>query len=323
MGGPPTLAGMAGGALVLLLFDLIDSGRAQDKGEAFCLENMGYTPIFLTDAEKSQYLALPLDQRSAWEERFLSQELSARIAARNVSAVPPLPAYRDQPYTLGGLRFLWDSLIPAIAPVERGGTVLSGKVERWRTAVLTAGFATDIGPITVTGKAGAIFHQVDYRPQRDPLMRIQGATWCGPVGQSSAGGPVAPSVYCFTTHKEGYSPFKPTGFSWLAGPLDQGFILPLFTKPIILDERAADDLGPLDFILVVDAITPGSISLVGYVTHGGQRVRIWSRRLKTGKDGKIIIPFWDQRITLALDPRGSITTAVDHQGTGKSLRDAW
>ena len=75
--------------------------------------------------------------------------------------VPPLPGYRDEPTTIGGLRFRVEGFAPAIGAVGEGATVVSGKVDRWRTAVLSADFATSSNVITVAGKAGTVFHQVD------------------------------------------------------------------------------------------------------------------------------------------------------------------
>ena len=322
--GAPTLAGAAGASIAMLLFELIDSGRAQSKGQTFCLENLGYSPVPLTDAEKEDYLRQPMERRQAWEEKFLGSDLTARIVAVRSAIVPPLPAYRDEPNTIGGLRFFVGDFTASDKPVSKGGVIITGKVERWRTAILIADFATENGPVTVAGKAGAVFHQVDYRPQRDPLLRDQGATWCGPFEQTSAGGTPAPSVYCFSTHREGYGAYHPTGFTWLAGPLDQGFVLPSFTKPILLDERPTDDLGQLDFVIKVDSVTPGAVALSGIVTHNGQHVRIWSRRLKAGRDGKIVIPMWARRAVLTPDPTaGTVAAVLDSRGDGKSMRDAW
>lgn len=324
MTGAPTVAGAVGASIAMLLFDLIDSGRAQSKGQTFCLENLGYSPVPLTDGEKQDYLRQPVERRQAWVEKFLDRDLTARIVAERSAVVPPLPAYRDEPNTIGGLRFFVDGFIAADKPVGKGSVIITGKVERSRTAVLLADFATENGLVIVKGKAGAVFHQVDYRPQRDPLLRDQGATWCGPVEQTSADGTPAQSVYCFSTHRGGYGAYHPTGFTWLAGPLDQGFVLPSFTKPIVLDERLTDDLGPLEFLIRVDSVTTSAVSLSGIVTHNGQHVRIWSRRLKSGRDGKVVIPLWSRRAMLTPNPvAGTVAVVFDSQGDGKSLRDAW
>ena len=333
--GAPNLPAVAGVAIVDLVFLLIDSGRAQTAAEAFCMANLGYAAVPLSDAEKSTFLALPENRRAAWEERFLAQDLTARLVELQKPLVPPLPAYRDEIATIGGLRFHLGGFAPAAGPVGEGATVLTGKVDRWRTAVLAADFATLPGVISVAGKAGAVFHQVDYRQQRDVLLRDQGATWCGEVEQRANGANPAPAVYCFGSHREGYTVFHPTGFAWLAGPQGEGFVLSMLTSPLVLEERPDDDLGLLDFNLTIAAATPTAATLEGIVMHNGQRVRIWRRRLKLAADGHITVPLWQRRLVLtpvralhqdqpATQPEPArFTVAIDDNGDGKSLRDGW
>ena len=71
--GAQNFSAVAGVAIVDLMFLFIDSGRAQSAAETFCMANLGYAAVPLTDTEKSDFLAQPLDHRDAWEERFLKQ----------------------------------------------------------------------------------------------------------------------------------------------------------------------------------------------------------------------------------------------------------
>lgn len=318
-GGAPAVAGAA---IVMLIFDMIENGRAADRGESLCMQNKGYAPLQLTAEEATAYRALSPEKRNTWENAFLSQDLSQRIAAATATKVPPLPDYEDEPGTIGGLRFLVDGFAAPDTPVGAGAAVVTGKVERSRTAVLANDFTSEGGPVTIAGKAGAVFHQVDYRPQRDPALREPGATWCGPVEQIS-GNSNAPSVYCLTTRQTGYQAYRPTGFSWLAGPAGDGFALPMLTRPIALSEREADDLGQLDFAIVIDKVTASAVVLTGVVTRNGQKVKIWNRRLKAGQDQSVIVPLWQKKLVLGVSPAFKVSARLEDSPEGKSLRDAW
>ncbi|MDH7975056.1 hypothetical protein QH494_22970 [Sphingomonas sp. AR_OL41] len=319
-GGMPAAMGAS---IAFLIIALIEDGKAHRKGEAFCLENMGYAPVPLTAAEKAEYLKLAPAGQRAWEERFLASDLAARIAAVLTPTVPPLPAYRDAPATIGGLRFLPESFTATMGPVAKGGVLLTGRIERWRTATLDHDVTTSDGLVKIAAKAGAVFHQVDYRSQRHPLLRDVGSTWCGPVMQTSAGGAPAPSVYCFSTFRSFYAVFRPAGFDWLAGPYDGGFALEPITAPIALTERAGDDLGPLALDIVLSELTPSRATLEGYARRGERRVLIWSRRLKRDKQGGVTLPLWSRRALIAPASLTELTVALDDKGDGTGLRDAY
>lgn len=318
-GGAPAVAGAA---IVMLIFDMIENGRAADRGVSLCMQNKGYTPLQLTSEELSEYLALPLEKRGAWEDAFFLKDLSQRIAATSATKVAQLPDYDDDLQTIGGLRFLVDSFSTPETSVVQGDVVLTGKVERSRTAVLANDFRSEGGLVMIEGKAGSVFHLVDYRPQRDPALRQPGATWCGPVEQIS-GGLAAPSVYCLTSRPEGYNLFRPTGFAWLAGPPGDGFILPPLRTSIELVERDADDLGPLDFAISVDKISPSALVLTGAVTRMGMKVRVWNRRIKADGNHSVTVPLWQRELVLDIDPNLRVRAHLEVSSSSASLRDAW
>lgn len=325
--GAPTdgsggISAVAGAAIVMLIFDLIENGRAADRGVSLCMQNKGYAPVQLSGDELVEYNALAPEKRTAWENAFLSKDIGQRIAAAQATKVAPLPDYYDAPQTIGGLRFLVDQFAAPEGPVALGGVVLSGQVERARTAVLATDFHSEGGPVTISGKAGAVFHQVDYRPQRNPALREPGATWCGPVEQTS-GANTAPSVYCLTTRQGGYDAYRPTGFTWLAGPHGDGFSLPMLTSSIALMERDTDDLGPLDFTITVDRAAATSLDLSGSVTRNGQRVKIWQRRLKTDGRKQVIVPLWSRRLVLDVTDPQKVMARLETADAVTSLRDAW
>ncbi|MEI6484997.1 MAG: hypothetical protein WCO11_01890 [Sphingomonadales bacterium] len=319
-GGEAGLPGVAAGAIVALFFGMLEDGRAEERGASLCLENRGYVALPLLPDEQKTYLAQPPEKREAWQRQFLTRALDARIAEVARPRVPPLPDYREEGAMIGGLAFDLPGLVAAPDAVREGGSVLSGQLSRRRTAVLAADFASAGGPITIAGQAGAVFHQVDYRPQREPALRPPGATWCGPVEQRSAGGG-APSVYCLVSRRDGYAAYRPSGFAWLAGPPGAGFTLPMITAQVLLEERPADDLGPIAFTLVATQVRATHVVLTATAMRGNQKVRLWERKLKPGRDGKIIVPLWDRRLELALDPSLAVTARLV-DGDGTSLRDA-
>jgi hypothetical protein len=318
--GDAGMAGVAGAAIVGLFFAMIEDGKAEARGVTLCMRNRGYVPLILDDAERAAFQATPVARRAEWERRFLSGDLAVRIAEAARPLVPQLPDYHEEPGDIGGLRFDVAGFQVSPTAVAEGGTLLTGTLQRARTAVLAADFASTDGPVTIAGTAGAVFHQVDYRPQREPMLREPGATWCGPVEQR-AGGVAAPSVYCLVSGRGGYLVYRPSGFAWLAGPQTSGFALPMLTAPVQLTERPADDLGAIAFSIVTERVRPTGITLVGLASRGNQKVRIWERRLKPGPDGRYVVPLWQRQLVLSVDAALAVRPTLA-PGDGNSLRDA-
>jgi hypothetical protein len=308
-----------GGAIAFGIIALIDTHQARGRAQAFCLLNLGYAFVPLTSDETAAYGPLQGARRDTWERTFLSGSIDARITAVRAPVVPPLPAYRDEIATQGGLRVVLPSLIVSDAGVD--GIVIKGKLERSRTAVLTAAFRTTDGPIQVAGEAGAVFHQVDYRPQQTALLRDQGATWCGPVTQYAGDGPGAPDVYCFSSHLEGYDPFRPSGYTWLAGPYRDGIFLARMRQPIRLRERERDDIGTLDLKIKVVAIASSNVVLAAYAMHSDRKVMLWQRRLRLDATGSAVLSLWTQRAVIKRADPQHVVVSIDEHGDGHGWRE--
>lgn len=309
-----------GGTIAFALIAAIDTSRARGKAAAFCLRNLGYAFIPLTAAEAVDYTQLSAEQRLTWERHFLDQDLAPRISPLLAPAIPALPPYRAEPGTQGGLKVDLASLAVEDGPLAQGATIVSGKLTRWRTAVLAVPFATTEGPIKIAAEAGAIFHQVDYRPQRAELLRDQGATWCGPVQQVSGQGVGAQEPYCFTSQADGYDVFRPTGYVWLAGPYRDGFILPRSSHAIILDERAQDDFEPFDLQIKAAGLSASRVTLEAYAAHSGRTVLLWRRQLSFDAKGGAILPLWSRRALLTRSAQGGLTVSLDEHGDGQGWR---
>lgn len=316
-GGVP---GVAGAAIVGLIFGLIELGRSEDRAESLCMRNLGYAEIPLSTEEAAAFKKLPPREKVNWEREFLSSDLSVRVHSVLAPKVPRLPAYRDEPMSQGGLKILRESLSLSGETVEENLVVVTGKAVRSRTAILTTPIETSEGSVRIAAEPGSVFHQVDYRTQTEPLLRIDGATWCGQVRQLT-GSIGAKDLFCFTGYDDGYRVYRPSGQPWMAGPYTNGFVLPNYTKEIHLEEREVDDLGPLDLEIVVEALHRNSLDLTASVGHGGKRVRVLSRNIRFDKNAEAVLPLWDLRLIFTSDPKGHVTARLSEDGTGQGWRD--
>ena len=323
-GGPVTgdMSTVIGASIAFAIVGLIETDHQRRLAETLCLRNLGYGLVRLTPQEDETFRRqLSPESIDHWREAFLAQDLKTRLAAALTPVVPRLPAYRDAPYTQGGLKVDAASLAAPAGPVEARGLVLAGKATRWRTAALTQPFQTQSGFIRVAGVPGAVFYQVDMRPQREPLLRQDGATWCGPVTQSAPRGAASVEVYCFAGRDDGYEIYQTSGYDWFGGAYGQGFTLPRFTDPIVLRERDADDLPPMDFTVRAATIKARYIDLEATVARKGSEVVLWSRRLKFDATGAAVLPLWDRRLVLTRLGADAVAAALDSRGDGRGWRE--
>lgn len=318
---------VAGAAIANLLFLAVAIDHGRTRAVAFCLRNLGYEIAPLTPVEAAAYASLTGAARDAFERTFLAQDLAPRLTPLLTPTVPPLPPFAAGPGVQGGLKIDLSSLKAADQPVAEGEVAVSGAMARWRTAVLESPLKSPSGKVMVAAGPGAVFHQVDYRPQRAPLLRTQGATWCGPVRQTTAttsgvtAADGAEELYCFTSQADGYDVFHPGGFAWLAGPYRSGFVLPRLTDPIVLRERDQDDLGSIGVEIRVATVTRDRVTLEGKAVRNGKSVDLWSRRLAFDASGQAILPLWSRRLIIRRSGGRAVTASVDDRGDGHGWRE--
>jgi len=311
-------ANMAGSFVALIIIGGIQEAEMRDHAEELCLKNLGYRMVPLTPGEASEYARLSSSKKSEWERKFLGSDIAARYDAVFQPAVPPLPDIPDGPMRQGGLQF--DGFAVAAKLIGNHDLLLTSKATRVRTAVLTTPIETKEGDIRIVADPGTVFHLVDYRHQVDPLLRPDGATWCGLVHQLSKGNSTE-ATYCFVGREDGYEVFRAGGESWFAGPAANAQPLPRYREPIKLEERAQDDLGPLDFDITVLAINKVHVLLSAGVTHDGKRVELWQRYLNWNQHKKAVLPLWDRRVTLTIDGR-LMDAELESGGDGSDWRSA-
>ena len=317
--------GGVGGALGAAIADEAlaeeDIRQGRREAEQKCLRYLGYVQLPLTATESAEYAHLSSGDQSAWEKKFLATDLSVRLDPVVKPRVPPLPDYRVEKATHGGLKIDTASLVITTPQVTGQGDIVSGKATRWRTAILKTPIDTGDGNVRVTVDAGTVFHQVDYRTQYETLLRNPGSTWCGPAIEEAVGNK-AKSLYCFTTGTDGYDVYRPTGQDWFAGPHRDGFTLPAYNKPIILDERAQDDLGPFDFIISVTSMKSHVVQLKAHLERDGKQVEVWSRALAFNSRGQTIVPMWDRRLWLTRTSSDTVKVDFTNDGDGTSWRES-
>jgi hypothetical protein len=297
-----------------------DIRQGRLEAEQKCLRYLGYVQLPFTAAEAKEYNRLSSAEQAVWEKNFLATDLSARLDLSIKPKVMPLPAYRADIATQGGLKIDTASLTVTTAQVTDHGDIVAGKAARWRTAVLKTPIDTGDGNIRVTADAGTVFHQVDYRVQYEKLLRNPAATWCGPA-MEVANGNTAKSLYCFTGGPDGYDVYRPTGQDWFAGPYRDGFKLSSYKTPIVLEERAQDDLGPIDFIITVKSMKSHVVQVSAYLQREGKQVEVWSRALPFNSRGQTIVPLWDRRLWLTRTASDTVKADFTNDGDGTSWRE--
>lgn len=309
--------GAIGSAIAMLIIGAIETDRARGQAAKFCLSNLGYAEVPLTANEAAQFRGLRGDAKLEWENAFLASA-NDRIAALRTSVVPELPAYLAAPATQGGLRFDLASMSVAPDPVAPGAVLASGRASHWRTAEVVEPFRYVWEGLTLVAEPGAVFHQVDYRPQTEPLLRDQGATWCGPVIETTQGS-TSTQVWCFTYQRAGYTVFRPTGYAWQAGPYRDGIALAAVQAPLKLREREPADLD-LAFEIRASEMNSSRLVLEGVVRNGSRSVVLWRQQFALRPGGNLTLPLWTHRLRVSRD-RSTITAVLDDQGDGSGLRD--
>jgi hypothetical protein len=296
--------------------------------------NLGYRTIALTKAELAGLGNLPRSKQLHWDRDYLPANTAERLAPLLKPVVPRLLAYEaEAPFVDHGVRIADLSLVAS--EIRDKGFVVKGTATHRRTAVLVTPIETREGDIRIAADAGTVFQEVDYRKAKDPLLRPDGATWCGPVRQMAQGN-VAKDFICFTGRDNGYEIMQPTGYPWLPGPYETGLILPVYTQPIQLEERKQDEPAPMDLEIKVVKIENSGVYLACDARYKGEVMRMWLRRIKFEKD-VAVLPLWDSKLTLtklpALKPApgnqagkpvkqpGTMLKAeLTHDGDGKSWR---
>lgn len=320
MPGYGTIEGAIGSAIAMAIIAQIEIEKARSQAEKFCMSNLGYAALTLTDEEATAWRSVRGARKREWETAFLADPaVGERVAAMRAPAVPALPEYRPEPATQGGLKFDIASMTAAEGPAGAGGVLASGQATRWRTAEVARPFEARGTVGLLTAAPGAVFHQVDYRPQSQPLLRDQGSTWCGPTTLTPAAGAATTGVWCFTHQPNGYTVFRPTGHAWQAGTYVDGPVESGVTAPLALRERAADDLN-LVYEIRAAAMTSANVTLEGSVRNGDQSVVLWRQQVTMRKGSSLTLPLWARRLHLQRVDNTLLAT-MDDLGDGTALRN--
>ena len=312
-----TVGGAIGVGVAMLIIGAVEDAKAARRGENLCMYNMGYRVIAMTPAEIAAYAKVPQPKQKQWEREFWPADTADRLALALKPVVPRLLSYEaEAPMVDGGIRIADFTL--ATSDIHEKGLVVKGTATRRRTAVLVTPIETKEGAIRLAADPGTVFQEVDYRIQKEPMLRQDGATWCGPVRQMAAGN-VAKDFFCFTGRDNGYEVVQPSGETWLAGPYDAGLILPVYTQPIQLEERKQDDLGAMELELKVVKIENSGVYIAGDARRGREAVRMWLRRIPFEKN-VAVLHLWDSRLTLTKLPNRDLKAELTHDGDGSGWR---
>jgi hypothetical protein len=315
----PNAYAAAGAAMAVGILQGMDEAKAQNAYVEACLRGAGFAKVPLTPDEEARLKAAKgQDARNAFYDAFLAQDLTARIEAALVPAVPPFAPAAAEPYAIGGLKLDPATIVVAPQGVAPKQALLTARAVHRRTAVLKEDFKFG-DMFDIRSKAGAVFHQVSYAA--DPKGGYTGDTqWCGPVG-NKAGFIGVP--YCIWAAFEGYQTtrfYDNDAKVWLKG--DGGPVHPpglVKGATLTLEESPTDLIGPVDLVLNLVRLTKAGAQVQAVATRDGQRVSVWSGFVKL-ENGAGALPFWDRRLMITRTGKTVDAELVDG-GDGRGWLD--
>lgn len=270
-----------------LLPELLLQHDARSQLIKGCMRQHGYVRVALTDTEARSYSdAGGTDAQAAWLVRLsTSQDIDGRLSDALAQQPMALPLAAREPFVIGAIRIDPRTLVSQ-GPALEGQPILTGQVFHRRTAKLALGF--DL-----------------YSAQVDPGTEF--IEFVPPTGWSSD---LSPGLTAWCAQVGG----RPTA----VGELQQ------FTKtlpgPIVLDVQPNDELGPLDFSLVVEKLTDTRVTLAAEVRHDGKAAIVWRGAEVFDPSGHTVLPFWTRRLLLAKQGT-TLAATFDERGDGRGWAD--
>lgn len=311
-----SVAAAAGAGLAVGIMQGYMQAKAQGSHVDDCMRQHGFGKIVLTGDEAAGLAAAKSrEARSAWFDSFLARDLSARIAASLIPAVPPFSPAAPEPYAVGGLR-----LDPATVKVYAFGilpkqTVLTATAAHRRTGVVKADFRI-ASLLDQRAEAGAVFHQVSYGAKGE----LAATAWCGPVANNSIRGRIT-MPYCIWSTFDGYRAAQPlNGESWLAGAGSAGPPVMAPASELLLDESDRDLLGPMEVSLNLARLTKAGAFLEAVAAHEGKKVVFWEGFVALDAEGRGELPFWRQRLRI-VRTEGALRASLTDDGDGRGWLD--
>jgi hypothetical protein len=312
-----SVAAAAGAGLAIGIMQGYMQAKAQGSYVDDCMRQHGFGKITLTVDEATALSAAKTPEaRSAWFDSLLAKDLSSRVAAALIPAVPQFAPAVAEPYAIGGLR-----LDPATVNAYAFGilpnqTVLTATATHRRTAVLKADFPV-AGLLDQRAEAGAVFHQVSYGAQG---ASARATAWCGPVANNSIRGRIT-MPFCIWSTFDGYRVAQPlSGEAWLAGEGSAGQPVMAPAKELLLDESDRDLLGPMDVSLNLTRLTKAGAFLQAVAVRDGKKVVFWEGVVALDGEGRGELPFWRQRLRL-VRVQGALRASLTDDGDGRGWLD--
>ncbi|MBO9558712.1 MAG: hypothetical protein J7515_09015 [Caulobacter sp.] len=298
----------AGAALATGFLAGLEEAKARRAGYERCMRARGYVKVALAPAEETALRgAKGQPAREAWFTAFLGQaELAQRVEAAK-ALIQDLPEVPSAPVSTDGLVLDLAQAKPAEGAVAEGGALLVVPASHLATARLTADYpVSNMLGINKRGETGAVFHAVARGP-----YSVQ---WCGPFLNNSIQGQIT-MIGCVEAAGDDFKVINSVGEAWLAGDLDVGGF-PVDAPPK-LEVSPTDLLGPVTLSLTLDKITKKGVRLKVSGERDGKTVTIWRGGGNFDAEGRLIVPLWTHRLTLARQDQG-ITVALAADGDGRN-----
>ncbi len=299
-----------------------ENNLAATRRMTVCMRAHHYTVLQLTDDEaKSFSQQASLEARASWIQQFASQDLSSRLAAARVSAVPPLPAASNEPFVVGAARIRPQDLTVVPGTIGPNGDVLVGRIGYRRTARLAAPFRDTWGGFTVP--AGTVFHQVLAPIRWNDTFSPEQTAWCaemkpGGISLRRRGD----NLYCYRTGEGGYEMPHRWGPPWLVLSVGVNILYTSFvTEPIQLAEEPMEESDALGLRLIFRGMSARGVILSARASKGGKEVTFWSGDIPFGADGRAVLPFWTHQVVLTRAGSDSVAATFGANGDGRGWLD--
>ncbi|MFI4933247.1 MAG: hypothetical protein ACHP7N_01385 [Caulobacterales bacterium] len=303
------------GAMIAAWAGSEENRAVRARFQRFCMKDRGYAIITLTDQEARMFAASrSAEERAAWLANLTADAASERIRAANAAEPTPLPPARNEPFAIGAIGIDPSSLSLSSGAVAKG-TLVTGRASHRLTAKLTGDLSFFGGRFEAGSELMQFLSPAPWIDGLSPHMTL----WCRMKTEPRfAGIPVrADAAWCFRASDHDYEVVAQPG--WFPTSLADITYYKGVPAPISLEVESEDELGALDLALIVEKVSPVTVTIAAQVMQNGKSVIVWRGAEPFDASGRAVLPFWAKRLVLTRD--GTAVSGAWETGDGRGWAD--